>query len=79
MPGKRIKVGHIEAIPNATDIGPYRNIVIHTGINSINSSPSFRKSNKALIDNLEWKIRDICETYPKAKVFISLLLPTKLE
>ena len=78
MPGRRIKVGHIEAIPVATDIGPYRNIVIHTGINSINSSPRFRKSNKALIDNLECKIRDICETYPKAKVFISLLLPTRI-
>ena len=73
MPEKIIKVGHIEAMPDATNIGPY-----HTGINSINSSPRFRKSYKALIDNIEWKIRDICEIYSKAKVFTGLLLPTKL-
>lgn len=78
MPGKRIKVGHIEAIPNAEDIGPYRNILIHTGINSINCSARYKKSNKALIGILESKLRNICETYPKSKVFISLLLPTRL-
>ena len=77
MPGKRVKVGHIEAIPDAKDIGPYRNIVIHTGINSINCSPRFKKSNKALIGNLEAKILDICEVYPRAKIYISLLLPTR--
>lgn len=77
MPGKRVKVGHIEAIPDAVDIGPYRNFVIHTGINSINSSPRFRKSNKLLIDTLESKICNICETYPHSKVFVSLLLPSR--
>ena len=78
MPGKRVKVGHIDAIPDPENIGPYRNIVIHTGINSINCSPKYRKSNRALINGLEEKIKQICEMYPKAKVYISLLLPTRL-
>lgn len=78
MPGKRLKVGHIDAIPEPEKIGPYRNIVIHTGINSINCSPRYRKSNRALIDSLEEKVKNICDIYPKAKVHISLLLPTRL-
>ena len=77
MPGKRVKAGHIDEIPKAADIGPYRNIIIHTGINNINCSFQFKKSNDALISNLESKVREITETYPKAKVFISLLLPTR--
>ena len=71
-------VGHIDAIPDPEKIGPYRNIVIHTGINSINCSPKYRKSNRALINGLEEKVKQICEMYPKAKVYISLLLPTRL-
>ena len=78
MPGKRVKVGHIDAIPDPENIRPYRNIVIHTGINSINCSPKYRKSNRALINGLEEKVKQICEMYPKAKVYISLLLPTRL-
>ena len=78
MPGKRVKVGHIDAIPDHENIGPYRNIVIHTSINSINCSPKYRKANRALINGLEEKVKQICEMYPKAKVYISLLLPTRL-
>ena len=76
MPGKHIKVGHIEAIPEAEDIGPYRNIVIHTGVNSINN-PRYRKSNLALIKILESKIKNIYKLYPRANIFISLLLPSR--
>ena len=76
MPGKRIKVGHIESIPDPIKIGPYRNIVIHTGINSINN-PKFRQSNKALINELESKIRNISNMYTKSKIFVSLLLPSR--
>ena len=78
MPGKRVKVGHIEALPSAEEIGPYRNIVIHTGINSINCSQKYKTSNRSLIDTLEYKLRNICDTYPRARVYISLLLPTRL-
>ena len=76
MPGKRVKVGHIEEIPDACDIGPYRNVVLHTGVNNLNN-PKYRKSNSALIKILESKIQDISTTYPKAKIFISLLLPSR--
>lgn len=76
MPGKRIKAGHIGAIPEATQIGPYRNIIIHTGVNSINSS-KYRESNASLIKTLESKIMNISSTYPKAKIYVSLLLPSR--
>ena len=77
VPGKRVLVGHVEALPDATEIGPYRNIVIHTGINSINSR-SHPRSEAYLLHVLESKCRDIRETYPKAKIHLSMLLPTRL-
>ena len=77
VPGKRVKVGHIEALPDAVDIGPYRNIVIHTGINSINSRFQPR-SDAYLIHVLEKKCKDYMTVYPRAKIHISMLLPTRL-
>ena len=76
VPGKRLKVGHIEAIPDATDIGPYRNIVIHTGVNSINTQ-KFRRSDSYLLHVLESKCKEIVDVYPRAKVHISMLLPSR--
>jgi len=78
MPGKCVKAGYIEAIPAATDIGPYRNIVIHTGINSINNS-NYRRSDNYLIQALESKCKNIADVYPRSKLFVSLLLPTRSE
>ena len=77
MPGKRLNAAHIEDLPDATDIGPYRNIVIHTGINSINN-PRYRRSNKFLVQTLETKCKEYIDVYPRAKIHISLLLPTKI-
>ena len=31
----RVKAGRIDEIPKAADIGPYMNIILHTGINII--------------------------------------------
>ena len=76
MPGKRVAAMFIEHIPDACNIGPYHNIILHTGINNI-KNPYNRKSNAALISSLRSKCDDIAHTYPKARVFISLLLPTK--
>jgi alkylated DNA repair dioxygenase AlkB len=76
VPGQRVKVGHIEELPDATKIGPYRNIVIHTGVNSINN-PRYRKSNSYLLHFLENRCKDIIDVYPKAKIHISLLLPSR--
>ena len=77
MPGKRVKLGHIEALPDAVEIGPYRNIVIHTGINSINNR-AHQRSETFLIHTLESKCKDYMRVYPRAKIHISLLLPTRL-
>ncbi len=78
VPGKRVHVGHIEALPDAIDIGPYRNIVIHTGINSINYNNFYRKSDSYLLHFLENKCKEISSVYPRARIYISMLLPTRL-
>ena len=77
VPGKRVKVGHIEALPDAVDVGPYRNIVIHTGINSLNTRYHPR-SETYLIHHLESKCKEYMTVYPRAKIHISMLLPTRL-
>ena len=75
VPGKRIKAAKIEHIPSPQEIGPYRNIVVHTGINNLTNES--RPSNRVLASKLKAKCSDITSVYPKAKVYVSLLLPTK--
>ena len=77
MPGKRVEALHVENIPDVFDIGPYRNIVIHTGINNIKNRN--RQSNRSLSNILETSCKNIIKMYPKSKIYLSLLLPTKLE
>ena len=77
VPGKRVKVGHIEALPDAKDIGPFRNIVIHTGINSLNSRHQ-QRSDAFLIHTLEKKCIEYMGAYPRAKIHLSMLLPTRM-
>ena len=77
VPGRREKVGHIEALPEATEIGPYRNLIIHTGINSINTN--FRKRSHSYLQHvLESRCREYLKVYPKLKIYISTLLPTRI-
>jgi len=78
MPGKRVKASVIEDIPEPEQIGPMRNVVIHTGINNINDFGVRRRPNHILVNMLEQKCRRIKEAYPKTRLFISLLLPTKI-
>ncbi len=75
LPGKRVKAAKIEDIPSPEDIGPFRNIVLHTGINNIVDNN--RKSNRSLVSILKSKRDKIQSFYPKSKLYISLLLPTK--
>ena len=77
MPGRRVEALHVENIPEPEDIGPYRNIVIHTGINNIKSRN--RQPNQTIAGILENKCKQILNVYPRAKIWLSLLLPTKLE
>ena len=77
MPGHRVKAALIEDIPDPGEIGPVRNVVIHTGINNLNSADR-RRSNQFLVNLLRSKCRRFTEAYPHMKIYISLLLPTKL-
>ena len=65
----------IEDIPAGHDLKPYRNCVINTGINNINSEN--RRSSQVLSEMLNLKCKDILNTHPKSKVFINLMLSTK--
>ena len=75
MPGERIPAGRIHKIPNPSEIKPYRNIVIHCGINDL------REFNHKPIPVLANALEDKCiafnVAYPRMKIHLSLLLPTK--
>ena len=77
MPGERMEATHIEDIPDPLKIGPFRNIVLHTGINNIKNRNS--RSIHELGNIYEQKCKAITKTYPKCRLYISLLLPTKLD
>ena len=77
MPGKRLEALHIEDIPDPAKIGPYRNVVIHTGVNNIKNRNS--RSIQELGNILEDKCKSITNMYPKCRIKLSLLLPTKLD
>ena len=75
VPGKRVKAARIQDIPPPKEIGPHRNLVIHTGINDLTNEN--RPPNRVLVARLRAKCRDIQTVYPNMRVYISLLLPTK--
>ena len=76
MPGLRIKAGQIGNIPSPTEMkSAPRNFVFHTGINDI------RKFNHDPIPVLAHSLMKKCAAYaqyfPKSKVYVSHVLPTK--
>ena len=75
VPGTRIQANTIEQIPSPENIGPYRNIVIHTGINNLNKRNC--KSDIDLGNELESKCKSILDLYPKTRIFLSPVFPTK--
>ena len=75
MPGKRINCTFIEDIPAPQDIGPYKNIVMHVGINDIKSNNHMSIDRTA--HTLELKCKAIHDVYPTANIYLSPLLPTK--
>ena len=77
MPGECIEASRIHKIPEPQSIGPYRNIILNVGVNDINRYN--RKSTPSLISEYESKCKTILLMYPKCKLFVSLLLPTKKE
>lgn len=74
MPGKVMKCMKVEQIPPPAEIGPYKNIVIHTGVNNVKFNES---SVPATIRLLEEKCKAITDVFPSSNVYICPLLPTK--
>ena len=75
LPGALMKASKIANIPDPFSIGPCRNAVIHVGLNDVQAHNP--KSAQFLSNLLEGKIKSILSVYPKKKIFLSLLLPTK--
>ena len=75
MPGARIKSSKIKNIPDPQTVGPCRNILINVGINDVQGDNP--KSAEYLAAQYKTKIEAFLDVYPKVRIFISLLLPTK--
>ena len=71
----RYKSG-MDHIPPHRDDAPTSDPIIHTGINNIKSRQTC--SIQAIGNTLENKCKDIMKVYPTSKIYLSLLLPTKL-
>ena len=76
MPGCRVKAGKISDIPGPHEVDfPYRHLVLHCGVNDLriqNHQPI-----PVLVKNLEDKCLALSAKFPKMKVHVSMLLPTK--
>ena len=75
VPGERIQAGRIKDIPVPEKLAPYRNIIIHTGVNDVNRFNS--KPANQLGSELQQKVVAILKTYPRTKIFLSPALPTR--
>ena len=75
MPGAWIKSSKIKNIPDPFTVGPCRNILINVGINDVQGDNP--KSAEYLAAQYKTKIKTFLDIYPKVRIFISLLLPTK--
>ena len=75
LPGERINAGRIENIPAPENLLPNRNLVIHTGLNDHNRE--IHEKLDILVGKLDTKCKAIALSYPKMKIYVSLLLPTK--
>ena len=75
MPGRRIAAYHVDKIPTPSEIGPHKNIILHVGINDIKSGDISHVPK--VVDTLEQKSMAIMNAFPRSRVFICPLLPTK--
>lgn len=76
LPGERIKASKICNIPSPGDITtPYRHMVIHCGINDLRSTNHLPIP--VLAKNLNDKCNALLKAFPKMKIHISSILPTK--
>ena len=77
MPGRHIPTYHISDIPDPLEIGPYKNIVLHVGVNDIRTNYEGQTTIMKNIETLESKCKMLLTAYPKSKIFLCPILPTK--
>lgn len=77
LPGIRVKASKIEHIPQPDELYPFRNAVFHCGINDLRDQKFSPPDTDTLARNLLAKANSYISKFPKMKVRISLLLPTK--
>ena len=75
LPGERIKAGKVKDIPGPESLYPYRNMIIHTGLNNINNDQ--HAPIDSFVSTIDSKCKAIAQSYPKMRIYLSLLLPTK--
>ena len=64
-------------IPDPLEIGPYKNIVLHVGVNDIRTNYEGQTTIMKNIETLESKCKMLLTAYPKSKIFLCPILPTK--
>lgn len=77
MPGRHIPTYHISEIPDPSEIGPFKNIVLHVGINDIRRNYNGPQTINKQIEALDSKCQKLLNAYPQSKVFLCPILPTK--
>ena len=75
MPGRRIEAYHVNSIPDPSEIGPYKNIVLHVGINDIKHINISKVPE--VVGVLEEKCKAIMGAFPRSNLYVCPLLPTK--
>ena len=75
MPGKVVKCSKVQDIPPPAEIGLYKNIVVHVGINDVKYAN--KSSIPATVKLLEQKCNAIIDVFPSSNLYICPLLPTK--
>ena len=76
LPGIRIKAGRIKDIPDPEGLYPFRNVVFHCGINDLRSRDG-APNPEELARTLNNKCLQYTKMFPKMRVHLSLVLPTK--
>ena len=66
---------HVKEIPDPSDIGPHKNIILHVGLNDIKHQPTSHVP--VVLQDLEQKCTAIMDAFPKSNVYVCPLLPTK--
>ena len=78
LPGKRVAAFVVDGIHAETCIG-YNNIVIHCGLNNVRQADVVSDDDVlAIYTNFKSKINQLIHVNKRARIYVNLLLPTKL-